>query len=408
MPMMPVYPDQNMYNFMPYGPVAFPPEEQHSDIPQSASTVSGHHESQRPPSTGVTSNYSADVDAFDIGRFLSKKFCSADFADFMLSITCQDPNLAIPAVPAHGLILSRSPTLMRLILAISRDHTHTVNGLPLLQLHIEDPRLNPHNLLQGISHLYGFPVPNFQAMFHPQASQEIFSAALSFAAAGRFLQVPYMMSHGIKTVMKYLAWGNIDQAIAFINDGHRLYSAYPFNYPETEMPISSLENDLLKAVIQFLAYYFPKDFIIHTTATELVEAPRLPAIIESRPSISHTRLASIQFGEVSAEDSAKLDESKLLSSILLSAPTKVLQMLFDSHLLGGKLGWEHVRQVLRDTIAERERRRIKVHKTPSKRVMRGSSPQQWEAVQWEEKLDNVENSGLGLSIVRSRVEELAQ
>jgi len=217
--------------------------------------------------------------------------------------------------------------------------------------------------------------------------------------------MPHLMSHGTKTAAKCLAWETIDKALGFVHEGHVLAASLSFHDRENWSAIADIGNDVLRAVIQFLAFYFPMDFAIHSSAAELVESPRLPVVMESRPSISHTRLASIQFGEVSAEDSAKFDTSVLLSSILVSVPTQTLQSLFDSQLLGGKLGWPKIAQILRDTVAERERRRVKVCKAPAKRVVHGATAQQWEGTQWHEYVEESEHHPSGLVIRRVRVSE---
>jgi len=225
------------------------------------------------------------------------------------------------------------------------------------------------------------------------------ASALGFAAVGRFLQLPHYMSQGIKAAVKFLTWDNIEKTLAFIHEGNRLASSNSFRDRDAWSAITDLENELLRAVISFIAYYFPQDFNIHTTAAELTDSPRLPLVIESRPSISHTRLASIQFGDVSVEDSAKFDTSVLVSSILLSVPTPVLQSLFDAPVLGGKLGWQKISQIIRDTVTERENRRDKVRKTP-KRVVPGASSQQWEAIRWEERVEASDRHPAGLAILR--------
>jgi hypothetical protein len=340
-------------------------------------------------------------DSANLDLYLTSKFGSHGFADFMLSITSSNG----PPIhsPAHGILLARSPTLRSLIYSLDHQHAQIMNGLPLLQIHVDDKFLTPHQLHLGIGQLYGHPLPNFDALSYSQPTAESMTRVLIFAAVGRFLQMPHLMSFGIKSAIKLLAWDNIDRALSFIYEGNCLASSSALHDHEVWAAITDLENELLGAVVQFLAFYFLSDFNIHTSAAELVDSARLPTIIESRPSISHTRLASIQFGEVSAEDSAKLDTSVLLSSILLSVPTQVLQSIFDSQVLGGKLGWPKVAQILRDTIAERERRRLKIRKTPSKRVVPGATPQQWEEARWEERVEASDRHPAGLSVQRIRV-----
>lgn len=342
------------------------------------------------------------LDAANISHYVSSKFCSHEFADFMLSIT-SDGGPPVHPIPVHGLILARSPALKSMMFSLDRQHAQIMNGLPVLQIHIDDKFVSPYQLHLGLGHLYGHPLPNFDALSYSQSNAANMTSGLVFAAVGRFLQMPHLMSLGIKSAIKYLAWDNIEEAMSFIYEGNRLVSSSTIHEREGWASITDLDNELLREIVQFLAYYFPSDFNIHTSAAELAESPRLPTIIEARPSISHARLTSIQFGEVSAEDSAKLDTSVLVSSVLLSVPTQILQTIFDSQLLGGKLGWPKVAQILRDTVAERERRRIKVRKMPAKRVVRSATLQQWEETRWEERIETSNQHPSGLAVQRTRL-----
>jgi hypothetical protein len=339
-----------------------------------------------------------------LSGYMVSKFCTFEFADFMLTIT-SNIHPSVPPTPIHGLILARSPALRYLLLSLDRQNAPAINGLPVLQVFTDDKFITPHQLLLGISHLYGQPLPNFESMAFVQPKFETMSSALGFAAVGRFLQIPHLMSHGTKTAAKCLVWETVDKALGFVYEGNVLGASPNFLDRENWAAIADIGNDLLRSVVQFLAFYFPMDFTIHGSAAELAESPRLPIVIESRPSISHTRLASIQFGEVSAEDSAKFDTSVLLSSILISMPTQTLQSLFDSQLLGGKLGWAKMAQILRDTVEERERRRIKVRKTPPKRVVPGATAQQWDETLWEERVEKSEHHPTGLVIQRVHVSD---
>lgn len=374
------------------------------------------HAPQSSPPRANRSSMSSAVNAADqstqlesasISNYLGSKFCNPEFADYILNVTSSTSHQPMAGLPGHGIILARSPTLRYLIFSLDRQNMPNMNGLPILQVHIDDQFLSPYQLHWGLAHLYGYPLPNLDGMSYSQSSSDAMSAALGFAAVGRFLQMPHLMSHGIKFAVKHLAWDNIERTLAFHHEGNRLLTTTPYIDHETRSATTEIENELVRSVIQFLVYYFPKDFNLHTAAAELIGSPRLPAVHDSRPSISHTRLASIQFGEVSTEDSTKLDNSVLLSSILLSIPNTMLQTLFDSHVLGGKLGWAKVSQILRDTIAEREKRRIRVRKMPNKRVLPGATAGQWESVQWEEHLEADERHPTGFAIERKRVTDEA-
>jgi hypothetical protein len=341
------------------------------------------------------------LEAAELSQYLSSKFCVYEFADYMLKVTTSGGQ-ELPPLPVHGIIIARSPTLHLLMFSFDRQHAQMVNGLPVLQVHIEDKFADLYHFPLALKYLYGHPLPSAEFMFASPSASGLVSSALGFAAICRFLQMPHLTSCGVKFTINYLAWDNIEKALGFIYEGNRLLSSSSTS-PEGWHATSDVERELLRRVLQYIALYFPKDFAIHTSAAELIDSPRLPSIMESRPSISHTRLASIQFGEVSPEDSAKLDTSVLLSSVLLSIPTHMLQTVFESQVLGGKIGWPKVSQVLRDTVAERERRRIKVRKTPTKRVVPGAAPQLWEETRWEEHVETSDRYPCGVGIQRVRV-----
>jgi len=170
--------------------------------------------------------------------------------------------------------------------------------------------------------------------------------------------------------------------------------------PETTLA-PDVQHKLVNAIIQYISCAFPVDFSFHASATELASLPRLPAMVESRPSVSDPRFANIQFGAFTPEVSESLDSELILSSILLSIPLRMLELIINNQLLGEKLGWPRVVSITNEVLEEREKRRLKVRL--SKRVIPGASALQWEETKWEEKIQSSTETSSGVALFRTLV-----
>lgn len=128
---------------------------------------------------------------------------------------------------------------------------------------------------------------------------------------------------------------------------------------------------------------FPPAFQFVPTATQLPAAPRLPTVVENRPSQADPRLSLIQFGDMGLEHTGRPDYlTVFISSILISLPFAALQFLFDQPGYRQK-PLDH--QVIAEAvIEERENRRKLV--LSAKRLKDAKDPALWDATRWKEKV----------------------
>jgi hypothetical protein len=333
---------------------------------------------------------------YDMLDHVRSNFGVAAFADYTLDILSADPTQSrVATFPAHALMMARNPTLYDLMQ--SQDPKRGEDGLKKLTIVLDNKYMTPAALGEAMGVVYGHPPPNVDgAMFSDDFRTTSFGIA--YALAGKYLQLPLVVDHGLDLASRYLAWNDVEKALVFALDPNST------NTGRIKEPqgVQDLQGVMLNRVLNFFTAEFPLDFAFLKSAPELSSLPRIPSVVESRPSISSS-LADIQFGAVPRDTSASLASNLLISSILLSVPTHFLQRLSGNQLLGGRLGWENAANLLLDVVDEREGRRLKVLR--SKRVIPGASSEQWEETKWEEAVVSSVESPSGV-IVERRIAEV--
>ena len=379
---------------------------------------SGSHSSSAPDIHGMP--YSAakvgllrpsQPDPFALCHYMSSWFSNREFADYALDIVTKGGRSTFPSFPVHGVVIARSPTLGALIRAQRMNGNHTPDGLRILTLEIDEAVTTPSAILDAVGFLYGLPLTNFMdPQFPPRVdlpsnvAQDRMVSALALAGAGKYLELPEVVAHGVAYALTSLTWETVGKALAFAQK-HMTFTGFGRPEPKIDFQrfLAITQTELLQHIELFLAKNIPAKFDFHHSAPELSEMPRLPIAIETRPSISDPRLASIQFGAMPTEQSTSRESGLLLSSILVSVPTPMLSNLLNSSLIGERIGWQKTTEIVHEAVEERERRRNKVAKT--KRVAPGATSQQWEETKFEERLDSNPQSPSGLVLHRIQVEK---
>ncbi|KAL9094561.1 MAG: hypothetical protein Q9165_003120 [Trypethelium subeluteriae] len=398
------------------------------------SRVDIRHDSFGLPTAGqlfVPTNIEEHV-SIALRNYLLAQFGQGDFADYVLNLVQIHDRFPPLLLPVHGVIISRSPTMVHAIRSLS-NIVHSEDGKSkILPLSVSDRFIDGFGFSDALRYLYGAPLvePNrFPYGLAPApAEAEIersdtleqhLDYALAYAASGHFLQVENVTARGIDIAIRLLHWDTVEKALSFSLDGGLGANWKTDDSPEDRDSVTSSEDSssrlepsqslptygihatrLLQHIVEFLVSHFPQDFIFDATAAQLKENPRLPAVVESRPSTSNARLSKIQFGEVPVEDIAlqSVRAAATLSSILLSLPFPVLKVLLEHYVLGGRLGWPRVVHIMRVVIDERESRRGRVLRS---RVVAADDALARNA-RWEESVEPSKLHQSGFRITRHR------
>ncbi|KAF2790648.1 hypothetical protein K505DRAFT_364541 [Melanomma pulvis-pyrius CBS 109.77] len=364
---------------------------------------------------------------FELASYLSAQFGNPEFADFILQIRSEDILLSLPI---HGIVVARSPVIAQAI--HSRMSTfRTKDSRRLVDILTADTFVTSESLNEAIKVLYGAPLLSVESFlyglrpFHHDGEQgptynearRRMGQAISYAAAGRALQIRSVQARGIEIIKALLRWDTFDKAIHFGLDGclPRVPPASRQNGTTPDQPyagdLDTFEIAPLHDAIEFIAYNFPAPFTLYALAPELRLDPRLPSIVEFRSATHNPRLSRIQFGDAPPQDELKPDNvARSLSSVLVSLPLRFLERLFSHRAAANRLGWTGVVKVMRDVVEEREKRRQKTMKSQLRPMQDGTIPQSLlENLYWEERVEPVEPSSTfasGFKISETRLSNL--
>lgn len=194
--------------------------------------VNGHN-GQEPkrysgPTAGVSARYPPvsgpppllDIDnREEVSRNVQHGFANPEFADCELHLhlaeSASAENLQPPVarrplqMPAHRLILARSPALRSQLL------TH---GTPNGKLHVssDDPYLRSDAFWFAVQSLYGNPL--HEVVPDPVEGSnnlEKFDLSLGYAAAGALLHVAPITIQGVRDASRLINWGTLEKGLAF-------------------------------------------------------------------------------------------------------------------------------------------------------------------------------------------------
>lgn len=350
------------------------------------SPVHANHAGHAAPITmpdSYTSAYLNTQAARNLKSFFEVQFGSTEFSDVTLHILerAQSPDPVV--LPAHRIVLARSPNLRRLM------ETVKVPGPNIVKLEISAKYLDTKTFMQVLRYLYGAPLPTRNAL-----AGNCMAQCLALAAMGCHVRLPEVTGRGLDYALSYMSWDNVEMALEFaLQGGLTVY--FRFNEYETvpEPYYGPIAGEFLRNMLNWMVENLPTNFDFIASAPQLSNSPRLPGILETRPSMANPHLSRIQFGDLPSEESSS--PTMLLSGVLLSLPLGALR-----HVLQHPAFWSRPRhaEMTRAIIKEREIRRKKA--LESKRHVPGATAYMREAMYWEEKFVVVDGHAQGFTLER--------
>ncbi|KAF2644729.1 hypothetical protein P280DRAFT_178647 [Massarina eburnea CBS 473.64] len=339
-------------------------------------------------------------EGYEMARHVFGLFGNPEFTDYVLHI--RSPEVMLLSLHVHAAIISRSPVIMEALRRSAPPAYRTKDPRRVADILTDDAFVTPESLHEAIKILYGAPllsVHQFMFGLDPydrgndqghsfNEARRRMGQAISYAAAGRVLQIPEMQTCGLRVAKALLRWDTVDQVLHFGLTANKT-TVQPSGTATDSRLLETYAVPLLDEGLEFIAYNFPSNFALYTLAPEMRRYPRLPTVIEQRQPTHNPRLSKIRFGDAPPEDDLKPSHiSQVLSSILLSLPLPLLDRLFSHPAAANQVGWSGLVKIMRDVVAERERRRQKALEAQLTSSSDGSVPRALlENLHREERVD---------------------
>lgn len=368
-------------------------------------------------------------------------FASQEFADCRLELSHARRRFEGISIPAHRILLSRSPFLKSQLKVV--DDTRPAN---IIRLTTADRFVTADAVYMVLRCLYGAPMQEVfgwwstgspeTAVLSDRDMAEKVDGILAVAAAGTLFQLSHIVAEAVRMVPNLIRWHTLERVLAFaieaqFNRGRRGTEAGPvqdvdlkqtnskdasqshgdLNHAEHHGCVMSgfgsssatpPPDQLLHAALDYIIRQFPRNFLLNPSATSSIMPPRFRNLADEQDACArHPRLRSIKFGDYPSEDEeVQLDPSSpILSRILLSLPFPPLQWILESKDLAGS-DMATRRKMAQSVVYEREQRRERVLKdSPVSYQDRIQNGDVWEAAGWEE-LVKVEDREEGTREIR--------
>jgi hypothetical protein len=307
----------------------------------------------------------------------------------------------------------------------------------ILDVRISDKFLN-HDVafMKAIMRLYGEALPERSSVLAmasamaPHAVQhEAIRFALSFTAAGHFLQLEEIVMYGLSLSASLLSWETVVPVLSFALEGGlspvftqgsvsagtsdsssrdgNITPSKQLDSPALAPTYGVYSDRALHNVMGFLLYNWPAGFKLDEAAPQIQEIARLPVFAEPPPMHGRksSRLSQIRFGEMTQEGETPVPEfiTTTLSSILLTLPFQLLAHIFGSNILVERLGWESTATLMHALTAEREGRRLRALQNrragpPGLPMM--AEERLWNNTRWIESVEPAEQHPARNKLVR--------
>lgn len=329
-----------------------------------------------PDTSGMALNNQA---AIALKGFFEFQYGGSNFSDVTLKITERAQSAEPVFLKAHRIVLARSPKLRELMI-LDSDTVH---------IDLEAKYLETNSFLNVVRYLYGAALPTRNSLAGQPMDQSI-----ALAAAGWHCGLSEVIIHGLECAESYLNWSNIEQALEFALEGG-LTRVFQFNESDIvpEPLFGEFAGQFLYNILKWISLNMPTNYQFISSAPQLANSPRLPIILESRPSVANPRLSRIQFGDLPSEESGL--PGMLLSSIMLSLPLGALRLLLLHPAFWARA--QHA-DMVRAVMKERENRRGKA--LESRRYRPGATAYMREAVYWKEELVGIDGHTQAISFNR--------
>lgn len=352
---------------------------------------------------------------YDVVKHISSQFGNPEFTDYVLHI--RSPDVMLWSMPVHAAIVSRSPVIFEALRHSAPPPFQTKDTRRLAEVVTDDRFVTPESLNEAVKILYAAPLLSPKAFLynlspwdasHDQGyasndARKRMGEAISYAAAGRVLQMPEMQACGLRIAKSLLRWDTLDIALHFGFSANKT-TVQPVGFGTDSRILETYAMALLDDALDFVAYNFPSDFKLYSIAPELRQNPRLPAVVESQQTSHNPRLSKIRFGDAPPEDELKPSPvTQFLSSILLSIPLALLDRLFSHPAAANQVGWSGLVKLMRGVIEEREKRRQKVLKSLGKSLDASISRSLLENLHREERVEPAPERPSGFKPVAIRL-----
>jgi hypothetical protein len=338
---------------------------------------------------------SFQLDPASLQTLVKGFFRYPEFSDFSIIFVGPFAKRHGESFPIHGLIASQSSYLAA---AMNSERGNPYSG-GVLPIALDTKFLRAHAIIAAIGYLYGRPLPDPSSFGNRGPSSKAFIAALDCAAAGKLLELADVMQYGFHHVFLNMTWDSVETALSYIQWNNATGPVHMGRFPLPHL----LQTHFTVPLVDWIIAEFPADFKLHVNEPEFSQAPRLPVVRQSRPSMSNPALASIQFGQIPINE-PEIDTNnpaKMLSRLLLSVNADILDMLFQSPDLGSRTGWPNVVQCMNDLVRERESRRIKVLKVVNAaRTEPNWTVEQIESTRWQEVVQAEKSSPSGYKYIK--------
>ncbi|GAM91499.1 hypothetical protein ANO11243_095500 [Dothideomycetidae sp. 11243] len=373
-PQYPAYPSGPLYPFYNgysgEGIANMPRHMQYTSFapPLHSNRGSGHFD-YRPQSQS-----NLDYDLYNgqaLSAHVEATLDNAEFADCILRIESErgvyTENLG------HCLVLARSPRLRRRLLEPARAEPRKYQGRECRLIDIpSDAIFQDSNMFTlALRYLYGGSLIRRD---HLQSSlgspRQAMASVLSYIVAGWYLEVPEIATAGIALAADFLLPENLEVALDFAlkqdtiastengatTNGHMILPVHTPKY----QPYSA---ELLHIIQRFMTFPLTTGFDFDASAPELDTIPRIPVELRprssfahaSRASVSNPKLQGITLGSFQAHSSG----NHVLSSVLLSLPSFVVQSLFAERAFRERMPPDAAQGLVKAVVTERETRRLK-------------------------------------------------
>ena len=384
-------------------------------------------------------DFRLDIDNAQMLRdHVRSQFSKPALTDCHLQLS-HDSDASTQRIEAHKLILARSPTLLRLIQDASETHR------PQLDVHLPGKHLSLHTFNECLKYIYGGQLPPLDpphrssvSFTEPiRAQVDRMEQALQRIATGAWLEMPAIAWRGMNVATNTMNWDTLSTALEFGLDGG-ISPAWTLDDGSEERSSTTSSDDsnirldsapsaptydpyatpLLQSIFQFMLHSFPPDFYPDTAAPQLEVCPRLPPLPpqptqqpqqHEKNKLSRSadpRLSQIRFGELPSEEANAPRPSAvttMISSLLFSLPFALLKFLLEHPILSDRMGAETVGSIMRQTVVERENRRLRCLKAKQSAVAaRGSEHEHETNLYWEESVEVTGHGRLGLRLFRRR------
>ncbi|KAF1987059.1 hypothetical protein K402DRAFT_393215 [Aulographum hederae CBS 113979] len=335
---------------------------------------------------------------------LSKRFGHRDFADYVLEVSSAGFNNGPSfGVPLHGVIIGCNTVMMSAMR--TQELAYTPDGLKIIRVTSRDELFYMQAFADALRRLYGGPLLDLNDLtvhllpYNPNNTYDVpvdrFRYATSYIGAGGFLHMADVVRRGWEATTALLRWDTVELALALVSvDLRRQFWLTPRAERGHASQISDEiipgyqagQDKLVDSIVDFLSHNFPPTFNFQDSVPQLPDTARLPDNpLDSRRASADPRLSRIQFGQVPLEEQPQNRISSLLSSILISLPSRRIQELFEHPVCIEKIGLEKAFEVLVAVTNEREKRRLAlVSQVPSHPTGR------WENVIWQERVETFE------------------